>query len=763
MSRAPRKPQVAPRILDVFVRRSFAPAALGLFSALALPTALAQSSPPDRKDEGKKETKLPEVRVSGEAEEGFKKETSSTATRTETPLRDIPQFINTVPESLIRSQNATSLTDALRNVPGISYAAAEGGTQANQVFYLRGFPAGGDLFIDGVRDIGEYNRDLFATESVDVLKGPSALVFGRGSTGGIINQTTRSPGLVPKTEVAASLGSFDLKRVTADANLRTGEASAVRLVALAEDSGSHRYPQDVERAGFAPSVRFGIGYPTDVTLSYYYLKTKDVTDYGQPTLSPAFTGTGFFAMPPVSPESYYGYANHDFTNHETNIATVRVDHRMNKDTTLRNTLRRANYERQVEATIPTLTATDRNGSPVTPQTPLELLRVTRNHDGGRTRDNDDDVLINQTDVTWRVATGSVRHIVLGALELGREKLHRWNYALDANSNQAGVQAPTSFTPLLDPDPSTVLAYTKTPNVRARAQGDTVATFVQDQMEFSDEWKALLGLRWERYEAEARTENYATGVIATGPFERTDRMWSGRAGLIWQPSATQSYYVSAGNSYNPSGELGVYGGTGTNLSVPSQALDPEENRGYELGATWDFASGIQVRGALFRNEKINARMTDPTGTVILAGKRRVQGLELQAAGHILPNWEIYSGIAFMDGEIVTGPANVQGKVPLGVADVAGNLWTVYRLGGGWEIGGGVRGQSGFWLNDANTGEVPGAWIWDATVAYVRPDWEMRLNVNNLADRTYYVGGYQNSPNRVIPGEPRRFALTVRYTF
>jgi catecholate siderophore receptor len=743
-----------------YKRRPIAAAVLMLFSAP--PLAFAQAQAPSQTQTQTEQT-LPEIRVRAAQEEGFRTDSTSSATRTETPLRDIPQIINTVPQSVIRSQGATQLTDALRNVPGISYAAAEGGTQANQVFYLRGFPAGGDLFLDGIRDIGEYNRDLFATEAVEVLKGPSSLMFGRGSTGGVINQTSKVADLLPRKELSLTAGSFDQKRLTGDLNVRTGESSALRLNLLAEESGSFRYPQDVERIGIAPSARWGIGTRTEVTASYFYLKTNDVTDYGQPTLTPAYTGTGFFAMPPVSPRNYYGFANHDATEHETQIATLRIDHRVNDAVSVRNTLRWANYQRQVEATIATLRATDANGNPVTPATPQSLLMVTRNHDGGRTRDNDDRVLINQTEVIWKLDAGGMRHTVLGGLELGREELHRWNYALDANPALAGTQVPTSATPLLDPDPYTQLSYTKTPNVRARAEADTVAVYVQDQLELSRTWKALAGLRWEQYASEARTENYLSGAIATGPFARTDEMLSGRFGLIWQPDERQSYYIAAGNSYNPSGELGVYGATGTNLTAVNDDLDPEESRSYEIGSHWDFGAGMTLRAALFRNEKINARMTDPVGTTVLAGKRRVDGVELQLAGRITRDWDVYGGVAFMDGTIVTGPANVQGKTPLGVAEVVGNLWTVYRLGGGWEAGGGVRGSSEAWLNDANTGEVPAYYVFDATLAYVQPKYEVRLNAYNLADEVYYIGGYQNSPNRVLPGAPLSAALTVRFTF
>lgn len=733
-----------------FKRRPLAAAILVAFSTPEWALAQAQQ----------REQTLPEVRVQG-AQEGFRTESTGTATRTETPLRDIPQFINTVPQEVIRSQGATSLGDALRNVPGISYAAPEGGTQANNVYYLRGFPAGGDLFLDGVRDIGEYNRDLFSIDQVEVLKGPSSLMFGRGSTGGIIHQVSKTPGLLPVRELALELGSDDKKRLTGDLNVRTGESSAFRLNALVEDSDYYRYPQGQEKTGIAPSFRFGIGERLDVSLSYYYLKTKDVTDYGQPTLFTA--GTGFFGMPPVSPRNYYGFANHDYTDHETQIATARVDYRISDRLSLRNTTRWANYQRDLEATIATLNNIDANGNPVTTATPHELLLVQRNHDRGRTKNSDDDVLINQTELTWRVATGALKHTVLGGLELAQEKFNRFNSNLDADPATPGIQTPTATTPLLNPDSSTPLSYAKTPNQRALAEGNTVALYGQDQIEFNAQWKALLGLRLEHYSAEARTEDL-TGTTAgnnTGPFSRSDTMLSGRGGLIWQPTTRQSYYIAAGNSYNPSGELGVYGATGTNLNATNENLDPEENRNYEVGSQWDFL-GLSLRSSVFRNVKINQRMVDDTGTTVLEGERRVDGLELQLAGHLLPNWEVVGAIAWMSGEIVTSSAN-QGKRPLGVPSESGSLWTVYKIAGGWEVGGGAFWSQEKYLDDANRGQIPEYTRWDATLAYVQRQYEIRLNFMNLTDEVYYYGGYQNSPNRVLPGQPRSTFLTMRYNF
>ncbi|HKQ25579.1 MAG TPA: TonB-dependent siderophore receptor [Burkholderiales bacterium] len=719
------------------------------------------------------ESTLPEVEVTSAAEqEGFRTESTSTATRTETPLRDIPQTVNLVPQSVIRSQGATSLVDALRNVPGIAYAAPEGGTQNNQLFYLRGFPSGGDLFIDGLRDLGEYNRDLFAIESVEVLKGPSALMFGRGSTGGVVNQVSKKPDLGTLKEAGITLGSNGEKRLTGDLNLQMGDTSAFRLNALVEDSDTFRDTVETKQVGVAPSLKFGIGTPTEVTLAYYYLHTEGQTDYGQPTLFTA--GTGFFGIPPIDPKNYYGFANYDFTEWDTNIATLRLDHKFSDTLNVRNTTRWANYQREMEATIATLNDKDANGNTVTAGTPFDLLLANRIHN--KARDNDDTVLINQTELTWKVETGAIKHTVLTGLELAKEDLDRVSYNFDADPLTAGVQAPAATTPLLSPDPFTGLSYTKTPNQNNVSDAKTIAVYVQDQLEFSPEWKALFGVRWERYDSSVQQIDIATGTITKGmdgipiDFSRVDEMVSGRAGLIWQPSAAQSYYISAGNSYNPSGELGVYGATGTNLGTQTLAnLDPEENRNYEIGAQWDLAMGLQVRAALFRTEKINARMNDPSGTVVLEGKRRVDGIELSAAGRLAPKWDVYGAMALMDGEIVEAADPVppalptEGNVPWGVPYASGSVWTIYRLGGGWEVGGGAFASSSWWLDDQNRGEAPGYVRWDATVAYVQKKYEVRLNVLNVTDTVYYVGGYQNTPNRVTPGQPLTGLISFNYRF
>jgi catecholate siderophore receptor len=787
-----------------FLRSPIAGALVAGLSMPVIPTAFADDPPPARVPT------LPVVKVEENVDSGFRTDATDIATRTETPLRDIPQFINIVPQQLIRSQGATSLQDALRNVPGISYAAPEGGTQANQVFFLRGFPVSEDIFIDGVRDLGEYNRDLFATEAVEVLKGPSALLFGRGSTGGLINQETKVADREVHRELTLQAGSFNQKRLTADfSSVADNRDSAFRVVGLLENSGNYRYPEPVKKYGLAPSFWTQFGSATDLTLSYYYLQEDSVTDYGQPTLFINQGKGSFLGFTDVSPRTYYGFADNDFSHYETSIATIKIDHRITDSLKLRNTFRWANYKRQTEATITEgIRPADANGDPVTAATPLTLIQVTRNHDTNRSRDNDDDALINQTDLTFNFTTGSIKHNLLGGLEFSRERLDRQNYLLDADPTLAGIQAPSVISPILYPPLVGEQTYTKTPNLRAPAVGKSYALLLQDQIEFSENFKALVGVRGERYSADARTDSIApVGTVGAGvpvgPFSRTDTMVSGRAGLIWQPSEKLSFYGSWSNSYNPSGELGTgdsptgFGGrtAQTNLSASSQYVDPEKNQNFEIGGQWDIGN-VQLRSAIFRNEKSNAREIDPTNTTtLLDGKRRVDGIEFEASGSVTPNWDIYSGMAVMNGKIIdaspfgtigntdgtpTGPIsdvhafcalattrclNVNGNTPFGVARVSGNLWTVYRLGGGFELGGGLRGQQGTWLTDRNDpgSKIPAYVLVDVTAAYLQQQYELRVNGNNLTDKLYYYGGYNNRPDRVLPGQPRSVSVTLRYYF
>ena len=739
-----------------FPRRPIAAAVILMFSGAG--AALAQQPAAPEAAQAPTQT-MPEVKVTAPPDggQGFKIEPSRGPLRTETPLRDIPQFMNVVPETLLRQEAATSLADALRNVPGITYTAAEGGVTASSILWLRGFPVAGDLFLDGVRDVGEYNRDLFNIQQVEVLKGPSALTFGRGSTGGVINQVSKVPELLQRTEVGLSVGTNGEARLVGDMNTIIGEGNALRINALGEYSETYRDTIQNHQAGFAPTLRFGIGSATEVMLAYEFLYTNTKTDYGQPTLGPTFN----WAMPPVNAKRYYGLSNYDYTDLTTNIATATIDHRFSDAFSLRNTTRWANYKRKGEATQGVLATVNSLGKAVTTATPYDQLLVTRTHN--KARDNDDDVLINQTDVTWKVQTGAIKHTVTGGLALAAERLNRTTFAFDGNPVAPGIQAPTSNTPLLTPDPYTNISYTKTPQNENVSKADTVAVYGLDQIELSPQWKLVAGLRYEWYDSQTQQNSLNNIGTNVGPFSRTDNLWSGRLGAIWQPTQAQSYYVSWGNAYNPSGELGVYGASATNLTAVTALLEPEETENYEVGAQWDFTNALRLRTAVFRTEKQNARFTDPAdGVVKLGGERRVDGVEAELAGSISTNWDIYAGGAYMDGKIIKSDLLTTGK-DMTVAPWSGNVWSVYRLGGGWQIGGGVFASSWRWLDEQNRAKIPGWARFDGMVGYIQRSYDIQLNLFNIFDKVYYVGGYQNNPVRVLPAQSATALLTFRYRF
>jgi catecholate siderophore receptor len=722
-------------------------ATAAIMMAFAVPAAHAQTTD---------EKSLPEVEVTSTSERGehFRTESTSTGTRTETPLRDIPQTIEIVPQSVIRSQGATTLQDALRNVPGITYGAPEGGSLTNQVLIMRGDFALGAMFIDGVRDLGEYNRDLFATESVEVLKGAAGLMFGRGTPNGVINQVSKFANFTPKKEVGFTFGSFETKRAEVDLNLPMTDSTSFRLAAMYEDSGYYRYPQGVEKTGLAPSLVVKANDSLTLGFQYYYLKTSDVTDYGQPVM--INNTIGFYGLPPVDAETYYGLENYDQTGHETNIATFKIDYEFSDALSLRNVLRLASYKREMEATIPSFLTPPVFGPGIDPST----LTVNRNH--SKARDNDDTAFINQTEMTWKVETGAVKHTLLGGVEIAREKLDRQNYTF----NPAAPSSPTSY---VNPDPSSSLAYTKTPNTNPTAEADTVALYAQDQLQLNEHWKVVAGLRWEWYDTDVVTYSN-TGSVSSGPFSKDENLLSYRAGLIWQPTAKQSYYVSAGNAYEPSGTLGVYGGTGSDLDAASLNVDPEKTVAYEIGGQYDLLTATQFRWALFQSDKFNERVdTDPAAgnQFQLIGERRIQGLELSLAGQVTSNWDVYGAFAWTDSEVKKGPpvgASIDGNAMM-IPKTAGSIWTIYRIGSsGFEVGGGAFYSSKMesTLNGVS-GELPSYTRWDATAAYVQRKYEIRLNLQNLTDELYYVGSYQNSGNRVIPAMPRAAFMTLRYNF
>jgi catecholate siderophore receptor len=708
-----------------------------LWMALAAIPAFAHAESATVTEDAAKEAVLPEVSVSvsKEAEDKFRADSSSVATKTDTPLRDIPQSVSIVTDELIESQRAFNLRDALRNVSGLSIAAGEGGRTGDSIT-LRGFSAHSDTYLDSVKDNGQYVRDTFNSERVEVLKGATSVLFGRGSTGGVINQVSKMADGKDRLEGTASYGSDDFKRVTIDASTALNDAVAVRLNALWQDADSFRDENFVEREGFAPSVRFSFSENTKLTLNYLRQREDSVFDYGVPMVNgrPA----------DVSIDTFYGFKDDRKQRYEADVATAIFEHQFSDAFSVKNTLRYGDYERNYRTHL----FTSANGS-----TGAGEVRLSQS-----LRRNTQENLFNQTDFVLKTPVFGLDNTLAFGTEFGTEK---YDFK---SKNSTGNRNISIFDPVAADTWGTGRAndFSGTLATDRLTKTYTRAAYVLDQLELNTQWKVLAGLRYDVFEAQQYdrlTDNRA---------HSKDELLSPRAGLVWQPSEVQSYYVSYGTSFNPSAE------TFGTLDTSTAKLDPEKNRNIEVGAKWELFDGrMTLNSAIYRLEKFDARMDDPSDPdiTILGGKQRTDGFELELAGEISSGWNMSAAYAYMDSEVVKSDTVAEGTVSLvdkslegmespNVPRHSGMVWTTYRFLGNWEAGGGVFFSGSRYTDNVNEVKLPGYARVDAVVAYHQPKYDVQLNVYNLLDKRYYESGQSRS---ALPGVPLSgmLTLTVHY--
>jgi catecholate siderophore receptor len=651
------------------------------------------------------------------------------------PLREIPQSISVLPRAVTEQQGTTTLRDALRNVAGISIAAGEGGAQGDNLT-IRGFSARNDLFIDGMRDFGSYYRDPFALEELEVLKGPSSVTFGRGSTGGVVNQATKSATLDSFLDSTLTVGTDDTRRVTADINeplAALGDGTAFRLNLMAHDSRvAGRSEAQNRRFGIAPSLTTLIG-ESRLTLNYLYQSANDTPDYGVPWY--------FDAPAPVDRENYYGFPDANFLRTNVDMATAKLERDLGATTSLRTQLRIASYGRRVQITEAKLAAG------VTPSTPLDRAMVTRDQIAV---DSDEAFGQLQSDLTATFDTGGVLHSVVGGIEAGRETSDPTRLAF------TGVPV----TSLLDPDPHQPFAGTAAVSTKIRTTATTLGIYALDTLHVGRQWDLTAGARWDRFDA--NVDNLA-GAPST--FRRVDAMPSWRGGVVFKPSGNGSIYANYSTSFNPSAEA-------LSLSASTADTAPEENRNTELGTKWDLRNGrLSFRGALFRTEKRNARETDPTNALlqILSGRQRVDGVELETSGHVTERWELLAGYSHMNSELVKSvgfPAAVGARLA-NVPDDTFTFWSTFHGASRFEIGAGgqyvgSRTASTTAPLDPTTAqlkEAPAYWVFNAMISHPLGDRiGLRLNLYNLTDAYYFD---QLHPGHIVPGPGRSASLAIDF--
>ena len=663
-------------------------------------------------------------------------------------LVDTPQSVDVVPQSVIQDQGATTLRDTLRNVAGISIAAGEGGAQGDSLT-IRGFTARNDIFLDGMRDFGSYYRDPFDTQEVEVLQGPSSVTFGRGSTGGIVNQETKVPEL--KTMFAGSLefGTDQTKRITADIEKplpSLGQGAAFRLNVMGHDSKfAGRDIAESRRTGIAPTLALGLGTPTRLIFSYLHASADDTPDYGIPWL---FNGPA-----PVDRRNYYGFEHGNFLKTNVDMGTVKFEHDVNASISVRNQIRFARYHRDVRITEPqidqtTLDPDDRTG------TPLDQIGVLRNQIAVNSKET---FLQDELDVTMKFKTGSLRHVLVAGAEGGRETSSPNRPRFDITS-PAGVPK----TSLLFPDTRQIFGGNITSITDTQVAAVSSGAYVLDTVSLLPKLDLTAGVRVDTFNADV---NQITPVVQGNPFHQFVVMPSWRGALVYKPVAGASIYFAYGTSFNPSAETLA-------LTVATQNADPEESRTFEVGTKWDFyAKKLSLRAAIFRTDKTNARETVDANTVLLSGSQRVDGFQVQINGYLTRRWELFAGYAYLDSE-VTASKVFPNSVGAQLANVPKNtftLWSTYDLPWHLSVGAGAdfvdsRTASSTVPLDPDTGrvkQVPGYWAFNAMAKYPLTERiGLRLNVYNLTDKYYYD---QIHPAHIVPGPARSAALGLDFKF
>lgn len=680
-------------------------------------------------------------------------------------LMDVPQSVVVINRALMQSQGVTRLEDAVRNAPGVTIGSAEGGNIGTNI-NINGFSARTDLYLDGMRDRGQYYRDVFALEQVEVLMGPSSMLFGRGSTGGVINQVTKKPFQKQATELSVQATTNGLVRTTADVNTPFQENNAARVSAMFQVGKASTVDQtNVLDFGLAPTVKLGIGTPTEITLGAILQHRKDQVNYGVPNLN------GFPLNAP--PNTAWGFAD-DYTEQDVIALQSLVEHKFSPNMSLRNQTEFVWVNTAVRETSGGFVGTLGNGNrfvaaanltgnvPYSAQ-PLGNLWIRQL---SRDRNINDITVENQTEVLSKFNTGSVGHTLLMGIDI--------NY--ESYTNQTSSRTGTCFGNALPagsvgctPAGYTVNANTPSnvPSILgnyASSQAWGAGFYANDTIQLLPELKVVAGLRWDYYAAQIANSinrNNTAGNTAVAGLQQTDTFLSVRGGVIYEPTPAQSYYVSYSTSFNPSLEQ-LTSTTGT------QNLPPENNKGVEAGVKYEVLGGnLSLNGAVFSIIKNNARTANPDGTFSPTGNVQVSGARANFAGRITPEWQIFGGYAYLNGVILqglnyqNGQGNTTGKVPLNTPRDTANLWTTYTFNETYEVGGGFFYVGQRYANNTNYVVVPAYTRVDLTAAYKQPAYDVRLNVYNLFNTKYYDGVIASDGGRAVVGSGLTGMITLNY--
>jgi catecholate siderophore receptor len=724
-------------------------------SATFAAAAEGQSSERASRSSRRRSQTLEEVTVEGQK---YRSEVSSPKYTAE--LVNLPQTVVVIPKTVFREQAAITLSDVLRNTPGITLLAGEGGGASNTAgdsFFMRGFDATNSIFIDGVRDQAAYSRDVFNLDQVEVSKGPSGSYTGRGNASGSVNLVTKTPTDQALRVMGVTYGTNDHVRGTIDFNQPLSESSlggtAVRLNAMWQDGGvAGRDEVEHDAWGIAPSFAIGLGADTRLALAAQILRQENTPDYGLPSaalrsLAPTTPPVGH-----VDQSNFYGITDVDFDDVDSDSYTARFEHDFAPGVTLRNLSRYSDNHRLAVIT------TIRNEDAFDPVTGL----VTRTRQINERINRN---FTNQTNLSFEFQTGGLEHSMSTGVEYASEK------QISPERTGAGEAPPTDIHHPNPHDPVTDFAPART-GAFTRGETDTFAAYGFDTIELSRQWQLSAGVRVERYD----TDFLEVAIPGSGTpdikLDVSDTLTSWNGGLVFKPVDNGSVYVSAATTQTPPGGLNfTLSPTETNVNNP--ALEPQKSTNYELGTKWDlFERRLSATAALFHTVNTNVVSTESiSGTVVAVSfdsEQQVEGIELSVAGLITPKWQVFAGYSYLDSEFTKAVAVSQDATLQWTPRNSGNLWTTYQLPFGFSIGGGARfmdtvARRSVTVPEGAAPSAPSYWVYSATAAWAANDRvTLRLNVNNVTDEVYAIS-LNNNGGRYNPGPERSYLLSADFAF
>ncbi|MEZ5956423.1 MAG: TonB-dependent siderophore receptor [Hyphomonadaceae bacterium] len=644
-------------------------------------------------------------------------DTSSTATRTDTDLRDVPQSVSVITNDLIEDQGMRSMADVVRFVPGVSMGQGEGHRDAPT---LRGNSSTADFFVDGVRDDVQYYRDLYNAERIEVLKGSNAMIFGRGGGGGVINRVTEWAGWSPHQEVAVTAGSYGQLRGAADLSFVVNDAAALRLNAFYEDTDTYRDFVNIERWGVNPTTALRLGDNTELRVGYEHFVDDRVVDRGVPSQN----GRPWEG----SREAFFGNPFVSFAEAEVDSVSALFDHDFSSNLTLRNRTVYADYYKFYQ-NIHANSAVDGLGNV-----------ALQGYNSTTEREN----FFNQTDLTWRTNTGQIQHTILAGFEFGSQESDNTRSPNFTGLPSVNVLTPTTMAAGVIPTP---------PQTNNHVEADIAALYFQDQIALSDQWQIIAGVRFDRFEL-----SFDDRRAANADFSRDDDLLSPRLGVIYRPIDPVSIYASYSVSHLPQS-----GDQFSSLDVNTSALKPEEFENVELGVKWDITPDLALTAAVYQLDRTNTRAPGPGNTTVLTGSQRSEGFEIGLAGSVTDRWRIAGGYAYQNAEITTTTsAAPAGRAIALTPEHTFALWNSYRFTPRFGAGLGVTHQTESFAAISNAVTLPEFTRVDLAFFFAVTDQiEAQLNIENVFDEEYWATAHND--NNITPGSPTAARFTLRTRF